>query len=127
MKRIIIFSILAFGWIFNPAQASIDSVLTITRHDTVFTDRLIIDNPEAIKKLIEPFKSDISNSRKICGWGMITAGICSEIFSLVNLTENARVFGDGHLRTLLRKTGFYEINICLSVGLIAAGVSMLFK
>jgi len=134
MKKIIfgLMFLFAFGSI-NHAGAATD---TLIRHDSikVFIDRLIIENPDAIKRLTEPYNDKISPKRKICGWAMITSGVFAGAFSIFNLSEgtikfspNSDDFQSYLYRKRFRKTGFYEINICLSVGLIAAGASMLLK
>ena len=109
------------------AYASNDTIriTTIVKHDTVFIDRLIIENPEAIKRLTEPYSIKISTSKKICGWAMVTSGFLMEIFTIVNLTSDLNM--DNYVNRGLRYSGFHSINICLSAGLIAAGASMLFK
>jgi hypothetical protein len=107
---------------------------TLIRHDSVkvFIDRLIIENPEAIRKLTDPASIKIPTSKKVCGWAMVLSGVCAGAFSIVNLTEAGEQghqddWGQALERKRWRMTGYYEINICLSAGLIAAGASLLFK
>jgi hypothetical protein len=130
MKKSILF--LAFFLILGSNASSVLAATdTLIRHDSVkvYIDRIIIENPDVIKSLTAPFK--ISTQKKICGWGMILSGVCAGTFSIVQLTEGGRAmppnYAFGENREKVRQTGIYQINICFSAGLIAAGASMLLK
>ena len=127
MKKSILFLVLflILGGSASRAHAATD---TLIRHDSVkvFIDRLIIENPEAIRKLTDPTSIKIPTSKKVCGWAMVLSGVCAGTFSIFNLAEGGKDFYYSG-RKQWRSTGYYEINICLSAGLIAAGASLLLK
>jgi hypothetical protein len=107
--------VLIFIFIVSGLNAATD---TLIRHDTVFIDRLIMENPRT-NRLIEPSIYKISIEKKACGIFMMAAGFVAGAISIDFLANTSG--------GIIRKSGYYEITICFSVGLMMAGASMFSK
>jgi hypothetical protein len=113
--------------VFSVCSAS-DTLITVVKHDTVFIDRLVIDNPIVVQKLLAPEDIKISPFKKITGWTMIAGGVYMGALSVFNMTEGGKIGTDGgYERKLLRDGGFYGITFCLSIVPIVSGINLLIK